>query len=150
MDNNEFSRSLKAYFASKGITQAMIARDIDCATSYIARLFNSKQPFGKKQAAQFEQLYGISAAWLLTGQGPMMAGGEAPPSVVAEAVTHGDNSPAVAGSGNTVAGCDCGECGRRMDALTDEVRRLAEAVERMNEEHTAFLRIIEAMAVKKQ
>lgn len=63
---------LKQYFSSQGISQKEIANRLSCQPSLISNLFNGRQPFGKKLAMQWQDEFGISAAWLMTGQGEML------------------------------------------------------------------------------
>lgn len=40
--------------------------------AYINKLLNGKKAFGRNTAKQFQDLYGLSSTWLLTGEGPML------------------------------------------------------------------------------
>ena len=94
-DNNgnsitlQVATQLKDYLKSLGLSQTMIANQMNCAQSYVNQLLTGKNPIGKKTAAKFQELYGISAAWLLTGDGEMLANPTKVP-------------PKVAQSGNTI------------------------------------------------
>ena len=63
---------LKKYFDSQGITQKKIADDLGVDKAYVNKLLNGDKPFGKKTAAKWSDLYGLSASWLLTGEGDML------------------------------------------------------------------------------
>ena len=46
------------------------------STQYISGILNGKLTIGKKTAAKLQEIYGISSAWLLTGQGSMLVDDE--------------------------------------------------------------------------
>lgn len=69
----EFSE-LAAFFREQGITQEEIAQKLGVSQQYVSGLLSGRKPFGKKQAQRFYELWQISPSWLLTGEGPMMAG----------------------------------------------------------------------------
>lgn len=68
----QFSEKLRQYFDNKGITQKNIAETLGVDPAYINKLLSGKKGFGKKTAQQFQDLYGLSASWLLTGEGEML------------------------------------------------------------------------------
>lgn len=61
---------LKAYFNSKGMTQAKIASELNVSQQSVGAYLNG-QPFGKKTAEKWSKLFGIQYSWLLTGEGEM-------------------------------------------------------------------------------
>lgn len=65
---------LSAFFREQGITQEQIAQALGVSQQYISGLLSGRKPFGKKQAQRFYEMWQISPSWLLTGEGPMMAG----------------------------------------------------------------------------
>ncbi len=137
---------LKIFFIQRGISQGQIAKTLGVKRPYISRLFNGSAAFGKKTAAKFEELYGLSAAWLLTGTGEMLKDHTAAPSVV----TYGDNSPA-AGNSQTVThvGTPAPAVEQRddeeLERLRAEVERLRGEVERGREERLRLLSLMERM-----
>ena len=72
MEEKEFLERLKGFFKEKGLTQEQIASMLGVTQPYVNSLFTGKREFGKQQAKKFEELFGISEAWLLTGQGDML------------------------------------------------------------------------------
>lgn len=71
MNGNIFSE-LAEYFRGKGVTQLAIAERLGVSKAYVNALMTGKKAFGKTQAAKWSSEFGISASWLLTGEGPML------------------------------------------------------------------------------
>lgn len=71
---NDIGNKLKEYFDNKGITQSEIAEKLGVSKAYVNALFTGKRAFGKKQAEAWVNLFGLSASWLLTGEGEMLTG----------------------------------------------------------------------------
>ena len=67
-----FVEKLRQYFVNKGVSQKMIAEMLDVDPAYINKLLTGKKAFGKKTAQQFQDLFGLSMSWLLTGDGDML------------------------------------------------------------------------------
>lgn len=67
----KIGEKLRAYFEEKGITQEELAAQLGVSQPYINALFNDKKSFGKKQAQKWNELFGLSVNWLLTGLGDM-------------------------------------------------------------------------------
>lgn len=59
---------LKEFFKTQGISQYEIAARLNITQPAVNALLNGK-PFGKKTAKIWEQEFGISSIWLLTGDG---------------------------------------------------------------------------------
>nr|WP_314759774.1 XRE family transcriptional regulator [uncultured Porphyromonas sp.] len=70
MGDKNFS-VLAEYFKSKGVTQLAIAEKLGVSKAYVNALMTGKKAFGKSQAAKWSSEFGISASWLLTGDGDM-------------------------------------------------------------------------------
>lgn len=64
--------SLKRYFRDKALTQIDISKKLGVSKQYVNSLLSGSRPFGKKQAKKWEDAFGISCAWLLTGGGEML------------------------------------------------------------------------------
>lgn len=65
----KIGEKLSAFFQRKGITQEEIAAQLGVSQSYVNALLNDKKAFGKKQAQKWNELFGLSVNWLLTGEG---------------------------------------------------------------------------------
>ena len=71
-------QALSQYFKGLGITQEMIAERLGVSQQYVSKLLSGKTAFGKKQAQRFSEIWNIQPSWLLTGEGPMLAGKKIP------------------------------------------------------------------------
>ncbi len=96
MEDEKFQMALRKFFKRQGITQQEIGNTLGTSQSYINSLFSGRNPIGKSTAQKLSDAYGLSVAWLLTGEGPMMA---ADVSDSAGNTVAGNNG--VAGNGNT-------------------------------------------------
>ena len=68
----DLSEKLRQFFKDEGLTQEKIADILGVTQPYVNSLLSGKRAFGKNQAQRFEELFGISASWLLTGKGEMV------------------------------------------------------------------------------
>lgn len=68
----DLSEKLRQFFKDEGLTQEKIADILGVTQPYVNSLLSGKRAFGKNQAQRFEELFGISASWLLTGKGEMI------------------------------------------------------------------------------
>lgn len=94
-----YTEELRKFFDNQGITQKAIAQRMNVDPAYINKLLNGKKAFGRNTAKQFQDLYGLSSTWLLTGEGPMLTS-DLSGSVHQQ--SSGDYSPN--GTGNVVGG----------------------------------------------
>lgn len=81
----KIGEKLSAFFKEKGITQEEIAAQLGVSQSYVNALLNDKKAFGKKQAQKWNELFGLSVNWLLTGEGSITNNG------VTQSNQNGDN-----------------------------------------------------------
>jgi phage repressor protein C with HTH and peptisase S24 domain len=72
MNTGEKINELKAHIKRMGIGQVELAEMLKTSQPTLNAMINGKKPFGKKVAALWEEKFGISAAWLLTGEGSML------------------------------------------------------------------------------
>lgn len=72
MDCNKANELLN-YLSSKGFNQKRIAEELGVSEQYVNALVNGRSSFGRKSAVDWEKHFGINAAWLMTGQGEMLA-----------------------------------------------------------------------------
>ena len=68
----DISKEIANFFKSKGLTQTDVARLLGTTPQYISAILCGRKSIGKKQAVKFEELFGLSASWLLTGKGDML------------------------------------------------------------------------------
>lgn len=71
----EISEKLVKFFEVKGLTQVDVAKQIGTSKAYVNAILNNRKEIGKKQAEKFENLFGLSSSWLLTGNGQMLVDG---------------------------------------------------------------------------
>lgn len=71
MHMEDIGEKLSSYFKEKGITQEEIASLLGVSQAYVNALLNGRKAFGKQQAKKWNELFGISVNWLLTGDGDM-------------------------------------------------------------------------------
>ena len=86
----DISEKLKFYFKQQHITQMQLAEILGCSQSYVNSLLTGKKEFGKGQAKRFEELFGISETWLLTGKGDMMIKGVVQNNHNGNNINHGN------------------------------------------------------------
>lgn len=63
---------LRSFFDSQGITQQDIADRFGVSKQTINPYMTGAKPFGKKVAQRWADEFGLSASWLLTGEGEML------------------------------------------------------------------------------
>lgn len=121
MEDEKFYATLRKFFKRQGITQQEIGKVLGTSQSYVNSLFSGRNPIGKATAQKFSDAYGLSVAWLLTGEGEMMKNAQPPASVTASA-----NSVAVNGNNNTA----------NATAASDLIASLVEANRQLTEQNT--------------
>jgi phage repressor protein C with HTH and peptisase S24 domain len=75
---------LTNFFKDKGLSQKDVAELMGTSSAYINAILNNRKDVGKKQAAKMGNLFGLSASWLLTGEGEMFTATDAPKSPLAK------------------------------------------------------------------
>lgn len=66
------AEELGKYFIYRGLSQKDVAEAMNVSTSFINAILNNRKAIGKKVADKLSNLYGLSASWLLTGEGEML------------------------------------------------------------------------------
>ncbi len=123
LDKNFYSR-LKNFFKSQGITQQEIGNALGTTQAYVNLMLNGRCSLGRATAQKLSDAYGLSMAWLLTGEGPMMAADVS--------ATAGNNGVAVNGSNNTT---NC-------TPATDLIASLVEANRQLTEQNAKLIDIV--------
>lgn len=70
---SEIGQRLSHFLDNEGISQPQVARDMKVSLQYVNGMRKGRNTIGKKNAAKLQELYGINAGWLLTGEGKMYA-----------------------------------------------------------------------------
>lgn len=110
---------LREYLEKQGYTQESIAKRFDVSKQAINALLTGRKPFGKQNAQRWANEFGLSAAWLITGEGEMLAS------------TTADKESALLAA---------------LNELSETRKLLAEAVAANKEQTQRFLNIIEKLA----
>ena len=95
MKDENFYIQLKKFFKNLGLSQRQIADQLGVKQSYVNLMLNGRNPIGRHNAQKFHDAYGLSVAWLLTGEGNMMARGAAAVNTI--------NIDAADNRGNTIS-----------------------------------------------
>ncbi len=136
MKDKNFYIKLKNFFRSQGITQQQVGEAIGTHQSYVNSIFTGRNPIGKVVAQKFNDAYGLSVAWLLTGEGPMMAADvSSTGNNTTVSVTAGANGVAVNGNNNTATATNG-------TPATDIIASLVEANRQLTEQNTKLINYI--------
>lgn len=73
MKEDDFLFDLKFFFKREGISQQQVADKLGVKQTFINAIFNGRKSIGRQTAQKLHDAYGLSVAWLLTGEGDMMA-----------------------------------------------------------------------------
>lgn len=111
----DISNELANFFKNKGLSQTDVANMLGTSPQYISAIFSGRKNVGKKQAVKFEELFGLSASWLLTGKGNMLS-----TPVHAE-----EGSVQVLGNASNV------NAGKTIDSLVELLKRKDEQIDRL-------------------
>lgn len=71
-DQKKFCEELRDFMKSQGLTQQTIAERLGVSQSYVGMLMSGNKAFGKQAAQTWAEAFGLSAAWLLTGEEPCL------------------------------------------------------------------------------
>lgn len=72
MNKDDFTKSLKSHLNQLGYNQDQLSKMLDVSQPYLSALLSGKKAFGKGTAEKWQQMFGFSAGWLLTGEGSML------------------------------------------------------------------------------
>ena len=111
----DISNELANFFKNKGLSQTDVANMLGTSPQYINAIFSGRKNVGKKQAVKFEELFGLSALWLLTGKGDMLS-----TPIHAE-----EGSVQVMGNASNV------NAGKTIDSLVELLKRKDEQIDRL-------------------
>lgn len=111
----DISEELTNFFKNKGLSQTDVANMLGTSPQYICAIFSGRKSIGKKQAVRLEELFGLSASWLLTGKGNMLS-----TPVHAE-----EGSVQVMGNASNV------NAGKTIDSLVELLKRKDEQIDRL-------------------
>lgn len=70
LQTDNVGKEIKEYFKAQGISQRQAAEMLGTTQQVVGSLLNGK-PFGKRTAANWHEVFGFNAAWLITGVGSM-------------------------------------------------------------------------------
>ncbi len=84
-ETKKYPNQLSDFFKKLGLTQEDVAARLGVSQAHVNQLLNGKSPFGKRTAAKWSEEFGLSLAWLLTGEGEMI------PVSVSQNNKNGDN-----------------------------------------------------------
>lgn len=132
MIDENFYIQLKLFFKRKKITQQQIADRLGVSQAYVYQLLCGRTAFGKGTATKFQDIYGLSAAWLLTGEGDMMARGAAVNTINIDAADNRGNTITAQGGSSVshvsqAAGGDAASVAKmqeQIDKLIDQNQKL--------------------------
>lgn len=111
----DISEELANFFKNKGLSQTDVANMLGTSPQYVCAIFSGRKSIGKKQAVKFEELFGLSASWLLTGKGNMLS-----TPIHAE-----EGSVQVMGNASNV------NAGKTIDSLVELLKRKDEQIDRL-------------------
>ena len=126
----DITDTLKSYFRAAGLSQNKMADMLGTSQAYVNSMLNAKSPFGRAAARRWEEVFGISASWLMTGEGEMLV--EQPRDGLSGTVDL--SSHHVSGGGNVVAsGSATVQQTGTNSAVTEMLARQNEMLARQNE-----------------
>ena len=93
------AEELGKYFIDRGLSQKDVAEAMNVSTSFINAILNNRKAIGKKVADKLSNLYGLSASWLLTGEGEMFKN----VTNITHNVVNGNANNSIVGDNNNVS-----------------------------------------------
>lgn len=143
MLNENFYISLKKFFKEQDITQQQVADKLGTSQAYVNSILTGRNPIGRQTASRLAAAYGLSAAWLLTGEGEMLSSSHG--SVNHISIDAGSRINATGGSsvnnvGNVAQGTAADTT--TVDKLIDVMTRQQEQMSRQQEQIDQLLQLI--------
>ena len=93
------AEELGKYFIDRGLSQKDVAEAMNVSASFINVILNNRKAIGKKVADKLSNLYGLSASWLLTGEGEMLKN----VTNITHNVVHGNANNSIVGDNTNVS-----------------------------------------------
>lgn len=115
MTKQEKSEKLSNFFIIKGLTQKNIADALGVSEPCVNALINGRREFGKRTALEWQKQFGLSAAWLMTGEGDMLR----------TPISAEEGSVQVMGNASNV------NAGKTIDSLVELLKRKDEQIDRL-------------------
>ena len=72
MTKQEKSEKLSNFFVGRVLTQKTVADKLGVSEPCVNALICGRREFGKRTASEWQRQFGLSAAWLMTGEGEMI------------------------------------------------------------------------------
>lgn len=69
----EITEKLSKYLNNRGLKQKDIAERLGVTEQCVNALINGRRAFGRKSSVEWQKQFGLSASWLMTGEGEMLA-----------------------------------------------------------------------------
>lgn len=132
MIDENFYIQLKKFFKSQGITQQQVGESLGTTQAYVNLMLNGRCSLGRQTAQKLHDAYGLSVAWLLTGEGDMMARGAAVNTINIDAADNRGNTITAQGGSSVshvsqAAGGDAASVAKmqeQIDKLIDQNQKL--------------------------
>lgn len=135
---NDVSNGLKSYFKAKRMSQQAVAEKLGVSQAHVSSMLRGK-PFGRLQAQKWQEAFGISAAWLLTGEGSMLVDSPVHHNDISidlsgDAIsTKGDNSPALGRGASLSTGYaeELADLRAQLKAKDDQIAALHKIIDKL-------------------
>lgn len=81
-EKSEKELALRTFFAQRNMTFKSAADKLGVHQSSVGNLVAGRVPFGKKVAHDWQEAFGLSELWLMTGEGDMLLPSPTHPSII--------------------------------------------------------------------
>lgn len=82
MDTKKIAQNLKKFLVDRDISNTDVSKAFGCSEAYISGMLNGQTSIAKKTAQKWADIYGVSASYLLTGDGSIDGSSIAPSNVI--------------------------------------------------------------------